>query len=210
VTLLLRAATSSRVGTRSLGKRAFAVPLCYGRSRPKPSAAATSWSFSAGLPRRLAVGLLRRLALRPDPLGEHVRTPVGDRQPQTCGRRGVGRMWPPDMRCGWLLVRSAVRDCAPDANGTIIVGSSCSLGPMIPPTSIVSMSPSAARPRSKRKALDRVLRVGPRSSQEARRRQARVCRFSAGAARLRPNGARPIPAPHAFCRRRWSAGCRCG
>ena len=42
-------------------------------------------------------------------------------------------MWPPDMRCGWLVVQSAVRDCAPDANGTIIVGSSCSLGPMIGP-----------------------------------------------------------------------------
>ncbi len=35
----------------------------------------------------------------------------------------------PDMRCGWLLVRSAALRLRPGANGTFIVGSSCSVAP---------------------------------------------------------------------------------
>jgi hypothetical protein len=62
--------------SRSLRKRlAASLPRDTDR-RSEPSAAATSRSFSAALPRRPALGLLRRLTFRPDPLGKHVRTPV--------------------------------------------------------------------------------------------------------------------------------------
>jgi hypothetical protein len=83
--------------------------LRYGRSGLKSLAAATSRSFSAGLPRALWIGLVSRLALRPDPLRKHMRPAVGDRQRQGCSRRGVRRMRASDMRCRWFLMRSAVR-----------------------------------------------------------------------------------------------------
>jgi hypothetical protein len=65
------------------------------------------------------------------------------------GWDGCGR---PTCDAGGSSCDPPFGDCAPDANGTIIVGSSCSLGPMIPPTPIVSMRPAAARPRSRRQS----------------------------------------------------------
>ena len=56
----------------------LAASLCQDADRldPEPLAAATSRSCSATVPRRRAIGFLRRLAFRLDPLGKHVRTSV--------------------------------------------------------------------------------------------------------------------------------------
>ena len=101
---------------------------CYGRSRSKSSAAAGSRPFSAGLPLRFAVGLLARFALGPDPLGKDVRAAVGDRQhrgPAEAGCDGAGRPTCDAGGSSWCPLFC----CAGGANGTIIVGSSCSVAP---------------------------------------------------------------------------------
>jgi hypothetical protein len=130
----------NRVGNRSVRKRLEASlrPGC-GPSRPERSAAATSRSFSAAFPRRRALGLLRRLTFRPDPLGKHVWIPVDllnlsvpvivtVPSPTVCvrcsrtGFDGYGRA---TCDAGSSSRGPLFCDCAPGANGMFNLRSSC-------------------------------------------------------------------------------------
>jgi hypothetical protein len=138
------------VGPRSLGKRACATALGYGRS-----------DGSRRRPRRR--GLFRRSFAGGWLSDSSVGSPCGrTRSGSTSALRSVtvslrlaakegwygwGR---PTCDAGGSSCDPLFCDCAPGADGTIIVGSSCSLRPMIPPTPIVSTAPSAPRPRSDR------------------------------------------------------------